>query len=284
MKIHQLRNATLLMEIGEHRLLVDPVLGDVGSFSAFKMFGGGRRRNPIVPLPEQAPSLLAQATGVLITHAHHVDHLDPAGVAWIKERGLKVWASPLDAPSLRKKGLEVEQVHDGIAGMRCEIIPAVHGRGPMGWLMGPVTGFFLAAPGEPSIYLTSDAVLTEDMLAAVRRLQPEVIVAPAGSANFGLGPDILFSIDELVELTKSCSAQMVFNHLEAVDHCPTTREQLCERMKAEGLGHRTHAPEDGDSVEFAASDAQDQEPGIKTTDLGQPGIQKWIVNMIAKVM
>ncbi|MCP5024342.1 MAG: MBL fold metallo-hydrolase [bacterium] len=284
MKIHQLRNATLLLEIGEHRLLVDPVLGDVGSFSAFKMFGGGRRRNPIVPLPEQAPDLLAKATGVLITHAHHVDHLDPTGVAWIKERGLKVWASPLDAPSLRKKGFEVEEVHDGIGGMRCEIIPAVHGRGPIGWLMGPVTGFFLAALGEPSIYLTSDAVLTEDMLAAVKRLQPEVIVSPAGSASFGLGPDILFSIDELITLTKSCSAQMVFNHLEAVDHCPTTRKQLRERLETEGLSSRTNVPEDGHSLEFSTTNDHRTEPAIKPAIPDQPGLQKWLVNMIAKVM
>lgn len=283
MKIHQLRNATLLLEVGEHRLLVDPVLGDVGSFLPFK-FGKGRRRNPTVPLPNQAPDLLAQATGVLITHAHHVDHLDPAGVAWIKDRKLEVWASSLDAPSLRSKGLAVKEVSDGLGGLRWEVVPARHGRGPMAWFLGPVTGFYISAPNEPSVYLTSDAVLTPDLLAAVKRLQPEVIVAPAGSANFGLGPDILFSVDELVELTKSGSAEMVFNHMEAIDHCPTTRKQLRERLKAEGLSDRTHAPEDGETLQFFANTEQPSEPAIQLTDLGQPGIQKWVVNMIAKVM
>lgn len=283
MKIHQLRNATLLLEIGEHFLLVDPVLGDVGAIPAFKMRGGGRRRNPTVPLPPEAPALLEKATAVLITHAHHVDHLDPAGIAWIKERGLDVWVSPLDMPALRKKGLNAKEVIDGFLGLRAEIVPAVHSTGIMGWLMGPVTGFYLSAPGEPSVYLTSDAVLTQNMLAAVKRLQPDVIVAPAGAANFGIGPDILFSIDELVTLTKSCNAQMVFNHLESIDHCPTTRTDLRDRMQAEGLTDRTHVPEDGESVTFEASSTP-APPNISTAPIPRHGFQKWLVNQVAKVM
>ena len=284
MKLHQLRNATLLLDLGVHKLLVDPVLGDVGAFSAFKMLGGGRRRNPIVPLPDEAPALLDQATAVLITHAHHVDHLDPDGVAWILERGLEVWASELDAPVLRKKGLDVKLVVDGFLGMRAEVVPAVHGPGIMGWLMGPVTGFYLASPGQPSVYLTSDAVLTDDLLAAVARLQPDVIVAPAGAANFGIGPDILFSVDELVTLSKSCSAELVFNHLEAVDHCPTTRTQLRERMQAEGLAERTHVPADGEMLSFEGSDARADESRISAAPVPRHQFQKWVVNQVAKVM
>ncbi|MDC3962756.1 MBL fold metallo-hydrolase [Polyangium jinanense] len=248
MKIHHLRSATLLLTLGEHRLLVDPMLGDAGSMPGFKFFGGGRRPNPLVPLPPETKACLDQATGVILTHVHP-DHLDTAGKEWIRARGLPVWASRKDVPSLKRKGLDARELRDGALGMAVEVIPAKHGRGLSGWLMGPVSGYHLAHPGEPSVYMTSDAVLTEDLLAALDRLRPDVVIAPAGSANFGLG-DILFSVDELVTLARRAPKDVVLNHLEALDHCPTTRAALGKRMAAEGLAARVHIPSDGEALHF----------------------------------
>ena len=72
MKIRQLRNATLLLSLGEHRLLVDPMLSPPGALPGFKLFGGGRRRNPLVAMPADAWESMQQATGVLITHEHQI--------------------------------------------------------------------------------------------------------------------------------------------------------------------------------------------------------------------
>ncbi len=54
MQIHHLRNATLILTLGERRLLVDPMLSAPGALPGFKVLGGGRRRNPLVPLPAGA--------------------------------------------------------------------------------------------------------------------------------------------------------------------------------------------------------------------------------------
>lgn len=249
MKIHHIRNATALITMGSEVLLVDPMLSDVGAFPGFKVFGGGRRRNPLVPLPGGTMQAMEAATAVLITH-EHPDHLDKAGIRWIQAHELPVWASPIDAPNLRKKGLHVHTIEDQVLDFPAEVIPARHGRGLLGWLMGPVAGCYLAPEGEPSLYLTSDATLTDSLLEAVQRLRPEVIVAPAGAANMGMGGDILFSVDELIELAHVAPGELVFNHLEAIDHCPTTRKGLQQRLEAEGLGARTHIPLDGEAVEF----------------------------------
>ncbi len=56
-----------------------------------------------------------------------------------------------------------------------------------------------------------------------------------GAANIGVGSDILFSVEEFVTLIKRTSGEVVLNHLEAIDHCPTTRDGLRQRIKAEGL-------------------------------------------------
>ncbi len=279
MKIHHLRNATMLLTLGEHRLLVDPMLSDPGALPGFKLFGGGRRNNPLVPLPPGSGELMAMATGVLITH-EHPDHLDGPGVAWIKARRLPVWASSVDAANLRRKGLAVQVMQDGALGMSVEAIPTRHGHGLIGWMMGPVCGYFLAHPGEPSVYLTSDAVLTADLRAAALRLQPDVIVAPAGAANFGAGRDILFSVDELVELARCTTGALVCNHLEAVDHCPTTRAGLRERMIAEGLDARVRIPEDGEILEFTRP-AGSRPAQPRQSALRGPGVQKWLTAKFA---
>lgn len=274
MQIRHVRNATTLLTLGKHRLLVDPMLAAPGAFPGFKLFGGGRRPNPLVPLPSDTFTWLEQATGVLITH-EHPDHLDKAGTQWMKARGLPVWASSVDAPNLRKKGLAVREVEEGLADIAVERIPARHGRGWLAWMMGPVSGYYLAHPEEPSVYITSDAVLTEELLEAVERLQPDILIAPAGSANMGLGGDILFSVDELVTLVRRAPGQVVLNHLEALDHCPTTRAGLRERMKAEGLLSRVHIPEDGEALHFARPDTLPHPPP-RAGALQEPGFQKWL--------
>lgn len=274
MKIQHLRNATALLTLGPHRLLLDPMLAEAGALPGFKMLGGGRRPNPLVALPEQARAALDSATGVLITH-EHPDHLDRAGVRWIRDRALPVWASAMDAPNLRKKGLQVQVLQNGGLGMQVQEIPAQHGRGGLAWMMGPVTGYYLDHPDEPSVFVTSDAVLTATLLAHVQRLQPDVILAPAGAANMGLGGDILFSVDELVQLTHASSAQMVFNHLEALDHCPTTRDQLRARLKEEGLLQRAHVPEDGETLSFERT-APRTRAAPELMPSRRPGVQKWL--------
>jgi L-ascorbate metabolism protein UlaG (beta-lactamase superfamily) len=280
MRIHQLRNATLLLHIGEHRLLVDPMLAAPGALPGFKLFGGARRRNPLVPLPKEAAACLQQATGVLITH-EHPDHFDAAGREWVKERALPVWASPIDVPSLRRKGLQARELVDGALGLAVEIVPARHGRGLVAWAMGPVAGVYLSHPDEPSVYLTSDAVLTETVTETIERLRPDVVVAPAGAANFGLGPDILFSVDELVALARRAPQDVVLNHLEALDHCPTSREALRERMRREGLSARVHIPADGELLTFSRrGTAPHARPRPAALPL-RPGIQKWLTAKFA---
>ncbi|WP_366935430.1 hypothetical protein [uncultured Christiangramia sp.] len=40
------------------------------------------------------------------------------------------------------------------------------------------------------------------------------------------------------------------NHLEAVNHCPTTRTQLREKLAENGLLEKTFIPNDGEVIEI----------------------------------
>ncbi len=273
MILHPIRNATVVLELASHRWVVDPMLAARGTMPGFKVFGPGRRRNPLVDLPPGTDARLDTVDGVLLTH-EHPDHFDAAGRAWVKRRGLPVYTHRLDRPHLLAKGFDARLVSELPSPWRVEVVRAQHGRGAVGWLMGPVCGYYLAHPGEPSVYLTGDAILTDAVLDAVDRLRPDVIVAPAGAANFGLGGDILFSVDELVTLARRTSATLVLNHLEALDHCPTTRASLRERLAREGLSARVRVPDDGDTLRFEAPAVA---ASVETRpERGEPGIQKWM--------
>jgi L-ascorbate metabolism protein UlaG (beta-lactamase superfamily) len=252
MRIHHLRSATFILHVGDHRLLVDPMLSDEGSLMSYRFLGGERRRNPLVPLPPSAEQALSEVTGCVITHCQrkHLDHLDGPGMRFLRDHRTPVWAHHRDVAWLRRRGLAAEQLVDGSLGARVEAVPTSHGRGLVGWLMGPGTGWFLAFPGEPGLYITGDTVLTETVAAAIRRLEPQIIVAPAGSANLGFGGDILFSFADLLRLAEMAPSEVVFNHLEALDHCPTTRLELRSRLAEAGLEGRMHVPEDGETIEI----------------------------------
>lgn len=280
MKLQQLRSATVLLTLGDHTFLVDPMLGDAGSMPGFKMFGGGRRPNPLVALPPGSDDAMARATAAIVTH-EHPDHLDAAGVRHLVLRGLPVWTNGVDARSLARKRLDVRVLADGALGMRVETIRSRHGRGLLGWMLGPVCGYYLSCEDEPSVYLVGDSILTDAVLEAVTRLQPEVIVAPAGAANMGMGGDILFSVDELMILARAARGRLVLNHLEALDHCPTTRAALRDRLAAEGLADRVHVPEDGETLVFERSSRDEPAAPPRAQSPEKPGLQKWVTAHLA---
>ncbi|MEO0478219.1 MAG: hypothetical protein AAF196_01935 [Planctomycetota bacterium] len=173
----------------------------------------------------------------------------------------------------------VEEVHDRLLDIPAEVVPGRHGRSSFAFLMGPVSGYYLAAPGEPSVYLTSDSVWSASVEDAIESLRPDVIVAPAGAANFGKGPDILFPLDETIELVRRAPGQVILNHLEAVDHCPVTREGLAARLRSEDLLDKAWIPQDGETREYGAPEAPPRPP--RRTTRRRPGPQKWLTQLMA---
>ena len=97
----------------------------------------------------------------------------------------------------------------------------------------------------------------------------------AGAANFGAGPDILFSVDELLTLARQSSGEVVLNHLEALDHCPTPRAELRRRIAAEGLTARVQVPADGEVLHFERR-ASTKRPRPQPRPRREPGFQKWL--------
>lgn len=257
MKIHQIRNATILIDCGDLRLLVDPMLMDKNTLPPLRLFKR-RGRNPVVALPENARALLDQATHCLITHFRkgHFDHLDKAAVKWLRERELPVLCTPGDADVLAKKGLRTMPLKRSFAepqdllGGTIQLTPCRHGKGLVGLFMEHGVGYFIRLPGEPSVLVTGDTILTPQLAAFVLSHKPDIVVAPAGGARFDIGGKIIMDAGDMVALAKLTPGKIVANHIGAISHCPVSRADVEQCARQAGLQGRIFAPADGEALAF----------------------------------
>jgi L-ascorbate metabolism protein UlaG (beta-lactamase superfamily) len=254
-RIHHLRNATFVLEAAGERVLVDPMLGAKGTVAPpFAAIRHRPRRNPTVDLPAGAEALLEGVTAGLVTHCRrgHLDHLDRAGRARLTAGDLPVYCSARDEPYLRKRGLRAEpvRIHESrdFLGGSIAAFHAVHGYGLMAKLMGPGVGYLIELPGEPTVYVSGDTVLTDEVRRVLAERRPDVAVMAAGVASFDIGRPILMPVEELLEFARLAPGTVVANHLEAVNHCPMTRAELRSRLTEAELAERVMIPADGETL------------------------------------
>lgn len=253
MQIHFIRNATLIVQTGEHRILVDPMLGPKGSGPTFTLFRHRPQRNPIVDLPEDIDEALDTVTCGLVTH-RHIDHLDPAGLQFLAGRELPVYVNPWDAPHLQKKGINPivvtpNQLHDFLGG-QITAFETQHGYGLIGKLMGKGAGYLIELPGESTLYLSGDTVLAATVRRVLTDHRPDIAVLAAGSAGLDIGKPILMPMQEMIEFVDLAPGKVIATHLEALNHCPVKRTEFRGAMIEAGLAHKVFIPDDGNLLNF----------------------------------
>lgn len=259
MKYHQIRNATCVLEFDEVRVLVDPMLGDPGTLPPYAVIRSRAQRNPLTPLPSGWERTLEGVDACVITHMHFgvdCDHLDSAGAAWLRAAGSPIYCRAGDGKRLRKRDLgstPVSAEPTSFLGGTIQAIKASHGRGLIGKLMGPGVGYVIRLPNEPVVYLTGDTVLTDAVREALKEHSPDVCIVPGGGARLDLGGPVLMSQQELVEFVSLVPGHLVMNHIGALNHCPTTRDDIASWFDSEQLS-RISVPLDGEVIhEFTSA-------------------------------
>ena len=129
-------------------------------------------------------------------------------------------------------------------------IPCVHGTGWVGHLMEHGSGYYIDLPGEPTVYIAGDTILTDDVRLCLVQRKPKVAILPAGGAKFDLGGEIIMNAAEVIEACLLSTNVVIANHLEALDHCPVTRTELFLAAEKAGVQDRMLIPEDGVAAEF----------------------------------
>ena len=208
------------------------------------------QKNPIVSFPESCRTILNRVTHCIITHKHP-DHIDKEGETFLRINNIPVTCSKKDEKFFKKKELNVVQALEywketPFLGGSIEGIPARHGYGFVAKPMGNVMGFFIKLPNEKSVYLSSDTIYTEDVHKVLTIYKPDISVVAAGTAQLDVFKPLLMTMEDILKFTKNAPGQVIANHLEAVNHCPTTRVGLRKELEKVQLSEKVWIPEDGE--------------------------------------
>lgn len=248
MKIQLLRHATLLVEIAGKTLLVDPMLSEKEAMPPI-VNSANDRRNPLVSLTAPA-DYLNKTDAVLLTHTHR-DHFDDAA-AQILPKAKPVLCQPDDEAKLKDLGFaNVLPITTDIVwkGIRIARTGGQHGTGEIGQKMAPVSGYILSAPMEPVLYIAGDTIYCTDVETALENHQPGIMVVNGGGARFNIGDPITMTAEDVEKVLQFAPATKVMVvHLDAINHCLTTRADFRAYFASHPQRERISIPVDGESV------------------------------------
>ena len=239
MRLTLVRNATLLLEVGGRRLLVDPMLDPAGARPPIENTARPRP-NPLVELPFPAAAVVEGLGAVVVTHLHR-DHFDDTAAALLP-RDVPVFCQPEDVAVLAGHGLAATPVETEVAweGIRLVRTPARHGEGETGRALGPVSGFVLG-----DLYVAGDTIWCPEVRAVLDEHRPQVVVVNGSGARFLDSGPLVMTAADVAEVT-ACAPLVVGCNLEAMNHCRETRAATRAAAPA------ALVPEDGETIDLDA--------------------------------
>jgi len=256
MKITEVRNATLRLDFGGVRFLIDPMLAEQGAYPGFEGTANSHLRNPLVPLPLPMDEIL-DVDAVIVTHTH-LDHWDAAAKDSLP-KDLPVFAQDeKDATDIRAAGfvdVRVLSADTAFYGVTLIKTPGQHGSDvameKIGDRLGTVCGVVFRHPEEKTLYLAGDTVWNRHVEESLGKHTPDIIVLNCGDAQIvGLGSIIMGKQDVLQVHRAIPKSTIVASHMEAVNHGMLSRKELREFLKEKGMTGRILVPEDGETLRF----------------------------------
>lgn len=233
--IQLVRNATLILQYGGHKILVDPMLSPKGAIESW----AGIAKNPTVEIQMPMRQITDSVELVLVSHTH-ADHFDDAANN-ILSKSIKIINQPADKTFFNAKGfvnaetLENKMRWDNVT---IERVNGEHGSGKVLEMMGKTSGFILSAKGEPTIYIMGDAIWTDKINENIKRIKPDIIVVNSGGAQIKGFENVPIIMDEKQTMnlvSSSGNAKVIAVHMDALDHCSTTRLVLSAEAKKNNI-------------------------------------------------
>ncbi|MCS0500198.1 MBL fold metallo-hydrolase [Protaetiibacter mangrovi] len=212
---------TALVEYAGLRILLDPTFDEPGYYDDDELT---KTAGPGLPA-----SAVQQVELVLLSHHGHADNFDTSG----RELALRaplVLSLPeaeaeLGAPVV---GLAPWQRHE-VGEVVVTALPGRHGPRALASRIGPVTGFHLAAPGEPSLYVSGDNSSIALVREHAERLGPvDLAILFAGAARVAPLPFALtLTSEKAAHAAEILGARRVVGlHVEDWEHFSESRADL----------------------------------------------------------
>ncbi len=247
--VQLVRNATLVIDYAGKKILVDPMLSPKGAIDSW----AGIQKNPTVELTIPVEEIVKDIDLVIVTHTHE-DHFDKPASSTLK-KSVELIMQPGDKEFFKKEGfinatvVEGQKVWNGITINRVE---GKHGSGKMLEMMGKTSGFVLQAKNQPTVYIVGDTIWNEDIKKDIEKFKPDYIIVNSGGAlikGFGDTPIIMNEMQTMALVAASGKAKVIAVHMNALDHCFTTRAILKKKAAELKIGKdKLIIPEDGEKL------------------------------------
>ena len=263
MKVTSLGTASVLIDYAGLRLLTDPVLDPAGA--TYSMAPAGVPERWFASTKLEKPPLTAAELGhvdaVLLSHDHHRDNLDAAGRAYLLSDAVDaVLTTPAGERRLRRHRSAVTGLRAGqtttLGPVTVTAVTAQHGPRIVPQT-AQVTGFHLTAPGEPSVWISGDTVLTPALRAALAGLAGvDVAIVNAGGVRFPSAPLVsravfTFTPAQFVEACRLVDPGVIVPvHRAGWTHFQPEQE-LRAALDATGLASRTRWLAPGEATDLA---------------------------------
>ncbi|OHD07948.1 MAG: hypothetical protein A2086_01480 [Spirochaetes bacterium GWD1_27_9] len=247
MKIQFIRHATFILILNNKKILVDPMLSDVGVLPPIPLTFN-RIKNPMIPLPVERNNLIKDVDAILLTH-YHFDHFDKAAEN-ILPKNILIFCQPGDDKKLKNKGFtNVQLINNKIEweSISFKRFPANHAEGfLLKKLMGKSSSYFIQK-GTESIFITGDAIWDQLLINSLAEIKPNLIIANSGSAKFLWGKTITLTANSLKKIKQLLpNAKIIAVHINTINHCLLSKDELKEFITKENLD--ISIPNEGESL------------------------------------
>ncbi len=255
MLIHQIRNATLIITYKDKKFLIDPWLMPKDYMPGFEMAVNANVRQPRVELPLSVEKIV-DVDAVILTH-FHPDHWDEFAAKAIDKKIPFFVQSEVDQKQIQSLGFSDVRVvsvsgteFDGITlyktfgqhGKR-EIIKPLCEQVNMAY---DAMGVVFKAKNEKTLYVAGDTIWCEEVVEAIDKFAPDVIVVNACGATLLNGERIIMNDEDVKTLTQYApKAVIIASHMDTVSHLTVTRNDI-RKMKLNNV----LVPEDNEIMEF----------------------------------
>jgi L-ascorbate metabolism protein UlaG (beta-lactamase superfamily) len=175
---------------------------------------------------------------VFVTHLHK-DHFDGTA-ARLLPKDIPVFCQPEDEEWLGRRGLDARAVRETTdwAGLTIARTGGRHGTGAVAEMLAPVSGFVI-----DGLYIAGDTVWCSAVEGAIETHRPRVAVVNGSGARFIDGEPIVMTIDDIRQVAARVPTVVVV-HLEAINHCIETREEVRTALPD------VIVPDDGETLEL----------------------------------
>ena len=257
MKIHQIRNATIIITYNDKRFLIDPWLMPKDFMPGFEGAMNSEVRQPRVDLPISIDKIV-DVDAVILTH-FHPDHFDEFAVKALDKNIPFFVQNETDLNIIKNFGFNdvriVSENGTDFEGVKLFKTQCQHGRRevvkPMCEQIGmpyDAMGIAFKSNKEKTLYVAGDTIWCEEVKQAIDKFNPEIIIINACGATVlvGEGERLIMDIEDTKAISKYAkNSTIIASHMDAVSHLTVTREDI----KALKLNNVV-VPEDNEILEF----------------------------------